>query len=460
MAGRFLPAKTCHTKMIDRIPPNSTDVEEQVLSAIFIEGPGMLVRALDAKICEQSFHDPENQLVWRTLIWAHRRGVPLEVATIAQELQQLNKLERMGGYKRLMQVSGKLITTATAGWAMEKLQELFMLRELINRTARIQDEAYNYSGDIAKFTTEIEDALRLREGLTKTKTLQEACIDTTALLKRFTDGNNVANELDYCWPWNDANQFLLPILGGELVIIAARPGRGKSSIARQLAWHWSQTYGEIQFFSREMPIMQLPQLFAQHLCGVSWKDARLRNLTPEKVEKLQSAIVEVQQNGELFINDSDKTISQIQARIKARVQIKKPKAVFIDYLQAYDCEQQRGETRDMAIGRFTRAMKDIALDLDIPVILLAQISRSVEREEREPRDSDLRESGNIEQDADRIIFVHWTPEDRSGIAQDFNDQNKSVVAAKLMQTKSRNSGQAFMHIDFRRPTTSFFSPQP
>jgi replicative DNA helicase len=173
------------------------------------------------------------------------------------------------------------------------------------------------------------------------------------------------------------------------------------------------------------------------------------------VQTLVDSIREVQRNSKLHIFDKDSTASQICARIKAMKQTKQIKAVFIDYLQAYDVEQIKGETRDMAIGRFTRSMKDIALDLGIPVILLAQLSRSVEKEEREPRASDLRESGNIEQDADRIIFCHWNASDSMGVPVDFNDSTLKTIESQLIQVKNRNGTSGKQDVLFNRPTTTF-----
>jgi replicative DNA helicase len=120
-------------------------------------------------------------------------------------------------------------------------------------------------------------------------------------------------------------------------------------------------------------------------------------------------------------------------------------------------KQEKGETRDIAIGRFTRQLKDIALDLNIPVVLLAQLNRAVEKEEREPRASDLRESGNIEQDADRIIFTHWLPVTPEGIAQDFNDFSLHSVYSQFIQVKNRNGTNGKLDVRFHRPTTTFIA---
>jgi replicative DNA helicase len=131
------------------------------------------------------------------------------------------------------------------------------------------------------------------------------------------------------------------------------------------------------------------------------------------------------------------------------------KAVVIDYLQLYVPPHGKGETRDIAIGQTTLAFKDLAVSMGIPVILLAQVSREVERENRVPRLSDLRESGNIEQDADRVIFIHLPSENSEGGTQTLNDQTVQNLEVEIVQAKGRDNGCASIRMVFNRPTTKF-----
>ena len=435
-----------------RIIPHSKSCEQTVLGSVFLDGAQTLSLCLDAKVNEHSFYIPANQLVWKTIVWAAKRGTPLEVGPISEALREKGKLDDIGGIGYLLNITEALPTTAGTASAIETLQRLYTLRELIKKSSEIIDNAYSFEGDFAVFSQQIEDALKIREGLEKPKTLSEACDDTIDLLRRIGEGEKMEG---YSWPFAGMDERLDMAEGGELVVVAARPSRGKSSFARQVAYAWAAKYGDVAFFSREMPVGQLPQLFAQSLCGLSWREARKNKMHKADVQTLVDSIREVQQNTKLHIFDKDSTASQICARIKAMKQTKQIKAVFIDYLQAYDVEQIKGETRDMAIGRFTRSMKDIALDLGIPVILLAQLSRSVEKEEREPRASDLRESGNIEQDADRIIFCHWNASDSMGVPVDFNDSTLKTIESQLIQVKNRNGTSGKQDVLFNRPTTTF-----
>lgn len=443
---------------IERTPPHSEDIEQGLLSCIFLEsGTEVLLKALDGKIDEKSFYFPNNALLWKTALWLHKNGKELSVIVVAEELKKLGKLEKVGGLEYLSKIATLVPTSMQADFFIEKIQELYMQRELIKAGTNLVDASYAYDGDLSKFVQIVEDCLSLREGLEKQKTLSDACDDAIARLDRISKGEQSDEDVGLEWPWVDANRFLGPIQKGELVIVAARPSRGKSCVARQLAYHWAHKYGPIDLFSREMPIGQLPFLFAQSMCGHSWRDARYGKLHHLEVGEFSQALKELKTLKNLRIHDRDKSFSQVFARIRAAVQLNKPKAIIIDYLQIFDVEQGKGETRDLAIGRVTKHLHDLAVDLNIPVVLLAQISRSVEKEEREPRCSDLRESGNIEQDADRVVFVHWCAKDAQGIPQDFNDQDLRTIEAKLIQAKGRGEGQANCDLMFKRPIATFFS---
>lgn len=442
-----------------RVPPHSEAVEQTLICCIFDDGGSdVLLAAIDGKVSEKSFWYPNNALLWKTALWLHKNGKDLSMLVLTEELKKLGKLDQVGGYAYISQVFGKVgKSIPNTDELIKTIQELYMQRELITAGTRLVEASYLYDGDVSKFVQVVEDCLALREGLEKQKTMSEACDDAIARIERIAKGEQSDEDVGLEWPWKDANRFLGPVQKGELVIVAARPSRGKSCVARQLAYHWANKYGAIDLFSREMPIGQLPFLFAQSNCSYGWRDARYGKLHHKELLEFSNALKELKKIKNLRIHDRDKTFSQVFARIRAMVQMSKPKAVLIDYLQIYDVEQQKHETRDLAIGRITKALHDLAVDLNIPIVLLCQIGRSVEKEEREPRCSDLRESGNIEQDADRVVFIHWNSKDSTGVPQNFNDQDLREIEAKLIQAKGRGEGMATCDLLFKRPIATFFS---
>jgi len=437
---------------IERVPPHSIEAEEQLLAACMMDQGSTLSKCIEHRIVPDTFYVPAHALCYQKMVEMYGLSQAVETHTIVEELKKDGSLEKVGGFAFILRVSNTIPTTAGASFFIEKVKELSLLRALIVRGSRIVDKAYNYTGDLAEFATEVEDALRVYGSLEKGKTLSAACDDTLALIDSIKSGKKAQG---LAWPFRGMDERLDLAENGELLVVAARPGRGKSSFARQVAWDWSLKEGDVAYFSREMPVGQLPQLFAQSISGISWREARRNVLHPADLGQLCEAIRTVKKNARLHVFDKDNTITQVISRIRSLRTKLSLKAVFIDYLQAYDMKQEKGETRDLAIGRFTRHLKDIALDLNIPVILLAQLSRAVEREEREPRASDLRESGNIEQDADRIIFTHWLPVTPDNIAQDFNDFSLQSVYSQFIQVKNRNGTNGKLDVRFHRPTTTF-----
>ena len=435
-----------------RVPPHSIEAEEQLLAACMMDQGTTLSKCIEHRIVPDTFYVPAHALTYQKMVEMYGLSQAVETHTIVEELKKDGNLDKVGGFTFILKVSNTIPTTAGAGFFIEKVKELSLLRALIVRGSRIVDKAYNYNGDLAEFATEVEDALRVYGALDKGKSLSAACDDTLALIERIKAGEKTQG---LGWPFAGMDERMDVAENGELIVVAARPGRGKSSFARQVAWDWSLKHGDVAYFSREMPVGQLPQLFAQSISGFSWREARRGHMHSYDLAKFCEGVREVKKNTRLHVFDKDSTITQVISRIRSLRSKLDLKAVFIDYLQAYDMKQEKGETRDLAIGRFTRHLKDIALDLNIPVILLAQLSRAVEREEREPRASDLRESGNIEQDADRIVFTHWLPVTPDGIAQDFNDFTIQNVHASFIQVKNRNGSNGKLDVRFHRPTTTF-----
>jgi len=444
---------------MNRELPHSEDAERNVISCVLLDGAAALVTALDSKITEECFFEPKNAKLWRAIIWNHNHGRPIETAIIIDELRKVDKLESIG-VDHIISVSGSIPTTAGFAHWLEQVRETYVLRELIKCANEVRDCAYGYKGNVEDFVAATSRILSIRHASQKQETLSSAATDVFSLCQRILAGEDTEIDRGLSWPWLDWNKRFGPAQPGELIVVAARPGRGKSSAGRQIAWHWSQNVGDVLLFSREMPVCGLPQLFAQSLSGQSWREFRRNELTKEGSDAFLESIKEVQGNKRLHIYDHDRTLAQVTARIKAFHQIKPIKGIVIDYLQRYDPQQERGETRDVAIGRMTMALKDAAIECKIPIILLAQVGRAVEKECREPILSDLRESGNIETDADRVIFLDAPTNTPDGSEQDLNDGTVRRIFVNAIQAKGRGEGQDRVGMMFNRPITTFESIVP
>lgn len=438
--------------------PHSKDAEENVLSAIFLDGVSALSKCLDGHLSAASFYDKHNGQLFQTFLWLHKSSRALTLDVVHSELDRVKKLDAIGGLDALIRLSSKLPTTAELPYFIERVRETYMLRKLIETADRVKDLAMNETANIELYAKEVNDIISARYSTQTIKTLPEATLSVIDMAKRIIAGQATEEDVGLSWPWPDWNERFGTMLGGQLIIVAARPGQGKSTIARQTCDNIAVKYGDTAIFSREMPIEEMSPLFAQSRCGISWRALRKRQLHSKEEEEFMASLEEIRQLKSLHVFDRDRTLSQVVARVKSFAQIRPLKFLAIDYLQRYDPEQSKGETRDVALGRMSMAFKDLAIDLKIPVLLLCQVGRGLEREKREPIMSDLRESGNLEQDADRIIFLN-APENNeyTGVKQDPYDFTLENLYVNAIQVKGRGDGCAKVGMMLHRPTTTFRS---
>ena len=226
---------------------------------------------------------------------------------------------------------------------------------------------------------------------------------------------------------------------GELIVLAARPGMGKSALAAQIAKNVAGDGGHVAFFTMEMKGEELAYRFAARKAQVSLsllRKGRIENghVVARSIDALQSfrhLPVPVFERGKQSVEFIRREASALRAQ-------KKLKLVVIDYLQLMDTSGSKGATRDQALGEITRALKQMAMDLDIPVVLLSQMNRGIEQSNRKPVLADLRESGNIEQDADIVVFIY----------QEDLDQKSFPIDRELIVRKARAGGAGDVPVTF------------
>jgi len=438
--------------------PHSIEAERTVLSCIVLDGAAYLSKALDYRISEQWFHHKPHQAIWKTIMGCHAHGKPLDAHIILEELKKKDpQLDSVGGVMGYSEATAYSSTGVAYVYSLDQLRELYQLRQIALISEETREAALVKKASLDDFVAKIGRVLALKNATNVTKSLAQAATDCIGRVTNILAGKETEENAGLEWPWSDWDKEMGKAKAGELIIIAARPGRGKSSCARQIAWHWANKYGPVLLFSREMPIEELAPLFAQIRSGVSWRDIDRKQASEADGKKFIRALEEVValSSKSLHGYDQDRTLSQITARVEACKTFMPIKAIIVDYLQCYDPQQERGETRDIAIGRMTRALKDLAISCKVPVILLAQLSREVEKENRVPRLSDLRESGNIEQDADRVIFIHAPTEKEDGSTQSLTDQITKRLEVNIIQAKGRANGVASLTMSFYLPTTTF-----
>lgn len=451
------PSSTLPQSTPDRSPPHSAEAEEHVIACCLLDGSDTISRAVVAGVREESFYYPANRLLWEVLLAVYTKKFSVSLETLAEELKERRQIEAVGGFAYLMQVTGKIPTTAHAGYFIEKVLEKQYLRETIRCATGMVEKSYNYSGGgIAENMAEsMRELTAIQNGVSykDERGLKQASENTIKLVEAMSRGEKSTEQL-IPWGFSDFDRVFHPITPGELVVIAARPSVGKTTLSDQIAIANAFQGNDVAIFSLEVTVDQKPRKFAQIMSGHSWRTLPMAH-EQDRVEFLQK-LKEVRDCTNLYCYYREQSIEGICARIRVLHQQKKLKLAIIDYLQLLHLP--KNNSRNDAIGDATRALKLLALELGIPILLMSQLNRSSERENREPRLSDLRDSGNIEQDADRIIFIHRPPVDPiTQMPQSITDGDRETYYQDVIQAKGRDVGTNRVGMYFKAACTTFTS---
>jgi replicative DNA helicase len=437
-----------------RVPPHSLEAEEYLLSCCFIDGADVLSRCLEARVGPESFYLPAHRIIFERMIDLYNRGVPVELGVVAEDLKTAQQLESIGGYAFLAQVSGRIPTTAQAGYFIEKVRELHLLRELIRTASSAAEECYGFTGGIDEFIDRIEqnvfavtqnrltDSAKSMGGPTR-----EAMNVINKLMMKKGELTGVGSG------FKDLDSLTFGFQRQEMIVLAARPSMGKTS----LALNFAETAvlpkrGDpvpTLFFSLEMSAAQLALRMLCARARVNLKllrDGLLPKNGAEQAELVRAA--DEFTKAPLFIDDSSH-LSIMQLRAKARRLHARHRLGFIavDYLQLLSPTDSKAP-REQQVAEASRGLKALAKELDVPVLVLSQLNRSSEKENRAPKLADLRESGSIEQDAD-VVLMLTRPKDA--------DERYQVAAdsAELIVAKQRNGPVGELKLTFLRDITRF-----
>ena len=405
-----------------RLPPRNLDAEKGVLGSVLlineaIDEVGELLRA------EHFYHDAHNKIYTaiHDLYENNVRGI--DPVTLAEELERRGELEDIGGAAYVIDILNSVPHAAHVRYYARIVRDKWMQRSLIAACTEILTDCYEPQGTV-------DDLLQSAERRVFTIVEQQ---DDTAnmsigdiLLEAFTRIDERMNKdgsvAGITTGFSDLDYQTTGLQPTELIILAARPSMGKTALVCNIAEAIARESGKgVMLFSLEQSDLEIAERFLCITARVNGHDLRTGDLSDEQRDQLAAASDELH-NLPLFIDDKPaRTMSQIAA-ISRRQHRKEPLGVvIIDYLQLIEPEQKQ-IPREQQISGISRRLKFLAKELRVPVIALSQLNRGVElREDKRPRLADLRESGSIEQDADKVMFLHrpdaYDPEDRPGEAE-------------------------------------------
>ena len=439
--------------MIDRLPPQSLEAEQSVLGALLIDRDA-IVEVADFLRAED-FYRPANGSIFAAVLDLYERREPIDIVTVSETLERAGQLETIGGRTYLSSLANQTPTAVHAVPYGRIVERKAVLRNLISAAGRIAGIGYE---DPAEIQEAIDRAERELFSVS-----QRRVVDGFSRLSRLL--HDAYDRLDYLHAhrgevsgirtgFADLDALTTGLQKSDLVVVAARPSVGKTSFALNIAEYAAVHDGKsVGVFSLEM---SKEQLVLRLLSSVSNIDSqRLRSGYLEELDFARIApAMNALSEAPMYIDDTP-SISTMELRTKARrLQAESGlDLVIVDYLQLMQATStSRDANRVQEVSEISRGLKALARELSVPVIALSQLSRQPEmRESREPRLSDLRESGAIEQDADLVVFL-WREKDRP--AEEGDDEGEVI---KLKLAKHRNGPTGEIDLWFKKKQTRFVS---
>jgi replicative DNA helicase len=446
--------------MIDRLPPHALDMEQGVLGCQFLS-PNECVAEVVEKlkgIGVEVHYDLRHQTIQAELFEMFDSRIPIDLITLQQRLKDKQLLEQVGGIAYLSQLQDAVPSAANLSYYLEIVREKFLLRKMIQTCTSVVGRVYDYEGEVDALLDEVErDVLRISEsraqsGALTTKELVNKAIGT---IENFFSRKGTLTGLATGYP--DLDRMTDGLHGSEMIVIAARPSMGKTSLAMNIVEHAVlENKLPVCVFSLEMSAEALILRMMCSIARVNLRSIREGFMSESDFPKLTSAAGKLA-NARLFIDDTAAlSILQLRARARRLAQQHDIKLFVIDYLQLLHSTARRAqENRQQEISDISSGIKALAKELKVPVLVLSQLNRELERDKsRKPRLSDLRESGAIEQDAD-LVGLLYKPS--AGDDDDINVEEADGVPVNLLIAKQRNGPTGDVNLTFLKSYTRFES---
>ena len=436
------------------IPPQAIDLEEAVLGALLIEKDAMM--AVQEILKPESFYREAHQWIYQAMLDLSARIEPIDLYTVGQMLQKNGKLTDVGGPAYLVSLTQKIGSAAHIEFHATIIAQKAIQRELIRAASSIQKNAYDESKDVADLLDFAESEIfKISENSAK-RDVQKSRDIVTKTLERIQEAKN--KEGGFSGVPSGFTQIDRMTLGwqpSDLIIIAARPSMGKTAFVLTMARNMAVEHKSgIAFFSLEMSAEQLMMRLIVAESELDSRDVRNGKINQEQWDHLERSIQPLQE-APLFIDDTP-ALSIFEFRSKARkLKIQYDiQLIVIDYLQLMTGPSDTKGNREQEVAAISRTLKAVAKELNIPIIALSQLNRSVESRggNKRPQLSDLRESGAIEQDADLVAFIH-RPE-YYGLTEDEQGMPTAGVA-EIIVAKHRNGAVDTVKLRFRKEQAKF-----
>ena len=433
--------------------PQDPAAEAAVLSAMLIS-PDVLQQAL-VDLSEQDFYIPSNQMIFAAMHAMFDKSLPVDVVSLADYLASQGRLDRVGGRAYLIELGNNTMPLLNWEHHAEILRRDTTLRLIIEATANISALAYSAPEDTKEVVNDAEKMLFSvtdRDVRSTYSKLSDVMMDLYAELEDMANNGKDTQGVETGFPSLD--KALLGLRPGQMVVVGARPGVGKTSFALSLATNAAARGTSVALFSLEMSSEEVAQRLLAAQANVGLQDIRSGRIKGEQWKDIIRATGELSQFDIMIDDKPDTTITEIRAKGRRMLHGKEKGLLIIDYLQLVSppANGRRSDSRATEVSEMSRGIKIMAKDLGVPVIALSQLSRQVEsRTGKRPQLSDLRESGSIEQDADIVIMLDRSMSEEEAARADRPDPGvtQAIVA------KNRSGPLVDVDLTFLPGTTKF-----
>ena len=424
-----------------RIPPQATDLEEVVLGALMLEKEA--VNEVIDILSPEAFYLDKHQKIFAAIKALFGKSEPIDILTVTNELKQRGELEMVGGAYYISKLTNRVVSAANIEYHARIIMQKHIQRQLIMLSSDLIHEAFEDTTDVFDLLDKAESNLfqinenNLRRSYDSMQDLVSRAINEIQnaknadnKLRGVPSGYTALDEITQGWQKSD------------LIILAARPSMGKTAFALNLARNAAVMHHRpVAFFSLEMSSVQLVTRLISTETSLTADKLRKGDLAEYEWQQLNTKVTPLT-DAPIFIDDTPQlSVFELRAKCRRLKQQHDIQMVFVDYLQLMTAKGDKGLNREQEISTISRSLKSLAKELEIPVLALSQLSRSVEQRpgSKKPILSDLRESGAIEQDADMVMFIYRPEYYKDGV--DSEDKPKGYTVIDIAKHRNGKLGE-------------------
>lgn len=439
-----------------KLPPQAAEFEEAVLGSLMLEKDAY------SQVCDtlkpECFYKDAHRIIYTAIVNLASKQEPIDMITVTNRLRSEGTLEEVGGAFYIAQLTSKVISSVHISYYSKVLEQKYLARELIRFSTNVLNKAFDEKTDVDELMQEAEGGLfeisqrNIKKDYTQINPVIEEAMNQIQIASNRPDGLSGITS-----GFHDLDKMTSGWQRSDLVIIAARPAMGKTAFVLSMAKNMADADSPVAIFSLEMSKVQLVNRLIVNVCEITGEKIKNGNLTEIEWEQLHHRITNLYDKP-IYIDDTP-SLSVFELNTKARRLVKEHNVscIIIDYLQLMNASGMKFGSREQEVSMISRSLKQLAKELNVPIIALSQLNRGVENrtgDDKRPQLADLRESGAIEQDADMVLFIHRPEyykitEDSAG--------NSLLGVAQIIIAKHRNGAVGDVNLKFKSELAKFMN---